>query len=68
MILRDDGKIISETEMVADTFNNFSVNLENTLNIDKDKQFVVEAKNVFDPVLKAIKIALILAFLASKIR
>ena len=55
VILRDDGKIISDTEKVADTFNNFFVNIDNTLNIDKDKQFVVETNDVFDPVLKAIK-------------
>ena len=31
------------------------VNIGNTLKIDTDKQFVVETKDVFDSVLKAIK-------------
>ena len=69
MILRDGGKVISDTERVADTFNKFFVNIGNTLKIDKDKQFLVETNDVFDPVLKAIRnIALILAFLALKKR
>ena len=34
---------------------NFFVNIGNTLKIDKDKQFPVEANYVFDPNLKAIK-------------
>ena len=67
VILTDGGKIISDTEWVADTFNKRFVNIGKALKIDKDKQFLVETKNVFDPVLKAI-IALILAFLELKIR
>ena len=55
MILRDGGKIISDTEKVADTFNKFFVNIGNTLKIDKDKRFLIEINEVFDPVLKAIK-------------
>ena len=55
VILRDGGKIISDTEKVADTFNKFFVNIGKALKIDKDKQFLVETKDVFDPVLKAIK-------------
>ena len=55
MILRDGGKVISDTETVADTFNSFFVNIGNTLKIDKDKQFLFETNDVFDPVLKAIK-------------
>ena len=55
MILRDGDKVISDTERVADTFNKFFVNIGNTLKIDKDKKFLVEANDVFDPVLKAIK-------------
>ena len=43
------------TEKVGDTFNKFFVNIGNTLKIDKDKGFLVETNNVFDPVLKAIK-------------
>ena len=31
------------------------MNIGNTLKIDKDKRFLVETNNVFDPVLKAIK-------------
>ena len=31
------------------------MNIRNTLKIDKDKQFLVETNNIFDPVLKAIK-------------
>ena len=54
-ILRDGGKIISDTEKVADTFNKLFVNTGNTLKIDQDKQFPVETNNVFDPVLRAIK-------------
>ena len=55
VILRDGGKIISDTEKVADTFNKFFVNIGKTLKIDKDKQFLVETNDVFDPVLEAIK-------------
>ena len=45
------------------------MNIGNTLKFDKDKQFLVETNNVFDPVLKAIKkIGLILAFLELKKR
>ena len=40
MILRDGGKIISDTEKIADTFF---------------KQFLVETNDVFDHVLKPIK-------------
>ena len=53
--LRDGDKIISDTEKVADTFNMVFVNIGNTLKIDMGKQFLVEANDVFDPVLKAIK-------------
>ena len=53
VILRD-GETISNTEKVADTFNTFFVNKGNTLKIDKNKQFLVETNDVFDPVLKAI--------------
>ena len=55
VILRDGGKVISDTERVANTFNKFFVNIGNTLKIDKYKQFLVETNDVFDPVLKAIK-------------
>ena len=55
MILRDGGKIISNTETVADIFSKFVVNIGNTFKIDYDKQFIVETNDVFDPVLKAIK-------------
>ena len=55
VMLRDGDKIISDTEKVADTFNKFFVNIGKTLKIDKDKQFLVETNDVFDPVLKAIK-------------
>ena len=53
--LRDGVKIISDTEKVADTFNQFFVNIGNTLKIDKDRQFLLGANDVFDPALKAIK-------------
>ena len=55
VILRDSGKIISDTEKVANTFNKIFVNIGNTLKIDKDKRFLVETNDVFGPVLKAIK-------------
>ena len=55
VILRDGSKVMSGIERVADTFNKFFVNIGNTLKIDKDKQFLVETNDVFDPVLKAIK-------------
>ena len=45
VILRDGGKIISYTEKVADTFNKFFVNTGKALKIDKDKQFLAEAKD-----------------------
>ena len=55
VILRDSGKIISDTGKVADTFNMFFVNIGHTLRIDKDKQFLVEINDVFDSILKSIK-------------
>ena len=55
MLLRDGGKLISDTEKVADTFNKFFVSIGNTLKIDKEKQFLVEKNDISDPVLKAIK-------------
>ena len=55
VILRDDTKIISDTEKVANTSDKFFVIIRNTLNIDKDKRSLVDTNGVFDPVLKAIK-------------
>ena len=55
MILRDGGNIISDTEKVADAVSKFFMNIGNTLKIDKDKRFLVETNDAFDPVLKAIK-------------
>ena len=55
VILRDGGKIISDTEKVAVTFNKFFGNIGKTLKTDKDKQFLVETNDVFYPVLKSIK-------------
>ena len=55
MIWRDSVEIISNTDKVADTFNKLFVNIGNNLEIDKDKQLLVETNNVFDSVLKAIK-------------
>ena len=52
VILRVGGKIISDTEKVADTFSKFLMNIGNTLKIDKDKQFLVETNDIFDPALK----------------
>ena len=43
------------SEKVVDTFNEFFVNIGNTLKIDKDKRFLVETNHVFDLVIKAIK-------------
>ena len=69
MTSRNGGKIISDTEKVASTFSNFFVNKINTSKIDKDKQFLVETNDAFDPVLKQLRdVALILAFLAPKNR
>ena len=47
MILRDGGKVISDTEKVANTFNMFFVNIGNTSKIEKDKRFLVETNDVF---------------------
>ena len=55
MILTDGDKIVSDTEKVVDTFNKFFVDIRHILNKDKDKWFLVETLDVFDPVLKAIK-------------
>ena len=55
VILRDGGKIISDTEKDADTFNKFFVNIGKTSKTDKDKQFLVETNEAFDPVLITIK-------------
>ena len=52
MILTDGGKIIPDTEKVADTSSKFFVNIENTLKIDKDKQFIIETNGLFNPVFK----------------
>ena len=46
---------VSDTEKVAGTFNKFSVNIGNTLKVDKDKRFLVQTNDVCDPVLKASK-------------
>ena len=55
MILRDGGKIISDSKKVADTFKKKFVNTGNTLKTDKDKRFLVETNDAFGPALKAIK-------------
>ena len=57
VILRDGGKFICDTEKVADIYKVavIFVNIENTLKIEKDKQFLVETNDAFDSVLKAIK-------------
>ena len=55
MILRDGGNIISDTEKVADAVSKFFMNIGNTLKIDKDKRFLVETNDIFDPVLEVIK-------------
>ena len=55
VISRDGRKIISAIEKVADTFNKLFVNVEKILKFDKDKRFLVQTNDVFDPVLKAIK-------------
>ena len=55
IILRDGKKIISTIEKVADTFSKLFVNVEKILKFDKDKRFLVQTNDVFDPVLKAIK-------------
>ena len=47
---RDGGKIISDTEKVANTFNNFFVNTGSILKIDRDKGILVETNDVSDPV------------------
>ena len=54
-ILGDGGKIISDTEKITDTFKKFFVNIGKNLKIDKDKQFLVETNDVFDPVLTLLR-------------
>ena len=39
VILRDGGKIISDTEKAADTFNKFLVNIEKTLKLTRIDNF-----------------------------
>ena len=51
--LKDGGNNLSDTEMIANTSNNFFMNLGNTLKIDQDKQLLVGTSNVLNPVLKA---------------
>ena len=53
MTLKDGGNNLSDTEMIANTSNNFFMNLGNTLKIDQDKQLLVGTSNVLNPVLKA---------------
>ena len=55
MILRDGGKIISDKKRLLIPSIRFFVNIGNALKIDKDKEFLVETNDVFDPVLKEIK-------------
>ena len=55
MISRNGNDIISDTEKVADTFTRIFVNKGNTLNIDKDKGFLVETNDTLDSALKAVK-------------
>ena len=55
VILRDSGKIISNTEKVADNLTKFYMNTGNTLKINKDKRSLVETNDLFHPVLKEIK-------------
>ena len=44
-----------QKQKVVHNFNTFYENIENTFKIGKDKQFLVEIKDVFDLVLKATK-------------
>ena len=53
VMLRDGRKFTSDTGMVADTVNKFFMDKGNTLKIDKDKLFLVETKDVFNPVFKS---------------
>ena len=53
MTLKDGGNNLSDAEMIANTSNNFFMNLGNTLKINKDKQLLVGTNNVLNPVLKA---------------
>ena len=55
VILRYGGKIVSDREKVASTFKKTLVNIEKTLKVDRNKQFLLEANNEFNPVLKAVK-------------
>ena len=69
VILRYDGKIISDTNKVAYTFNRFFVNIGKTLKIAKDKRFLVETTMYFILFHRQLKnVALMLAFLALKKR
>ena len=52
VILRDGGKIISDTEKIADTFNKFFFNIGMALKIDKDKQFSSRNKRRIWPCFK----------------
>ena len=53
VMLRDGRKFTSDTGMVADTVNKFFMDKGNTLKIDKDQLFLVETKDVFNPVFKS---------------
>ena len=69
VMLRDDGKIISDTEKIADTVNKLFVNIGNSFKIDKDKQFLVGTNDVLRASTGQLRnIALNLAFLALKKR
>ena len=46
----------------------FFVNIGKTFKIDKDKHFLVETNDVFDPVLKAMKYSAIPSLLSIKKR
>ena len=49
VILRNGGKIISDTEMVGDTFNRFLVNIEKLSKLTRINNFQLK-HHVFDPV------------------
>ena len=55
VILRYGEEVMSGRLKVADTLNIFFVNAGNTLRIDRDKRFLLETNNIFDPVLMTLK-------------
>ena len=53
--LVEGGKVSTDDAKIAETFNSFFGNMENTLNIQKDESIFCDTGDETDPLLRAIK-------------